>query len=74
MKRIVEFRSYKLKPGTGASFHELIANRSAELMRSWGMDVVAFGKSAEDPDAYLVPDRKVVFSEFPTALTHRRLC
>jgi hypothetical protein len=52
--RSVEFRSYKLRPGSGASFHDLVANRSVALMRDWGMDVVAFGPSAADPDAYLL--------------------
>lgn len=54
MKRLVEFRTYRLKPGTGTSFHELIAHQSANLMRSWGMDVVAAHQSMDDADAYML--------------------
>ena len=54
MKRLVEFRCYKLKPGAGNEFHLLIANRAVQLMRDCGMDVVAFGQSAQNPDDYLL--------------------
>jgi len=53
-RRSVEFRAYKLRPGSGASFHDLIANQAVALMRDWGMDVVAFGQSIADPDSYLL--------------------
>lgn len=52
MTRLVEIRSYKLKPGSGARFHELVSNQSVPILREWGMDVVAFGQSLHDPDAY----------------------
>ena len=54
MKRLVELRSYKLKPGSGARFHDLVTRRSLPLLRQWGMEVVAFGPSAHDPDSYFL--------------------
>lgn len=52
MNRLLEIRSYVLKPGSGATFHGLVSGPSAQLMRAWGMDVVAFGQSVQQPDAY----------------------
>ena len=48
MRRLVEIRSYRLKPGSEAEFHDAIVNRGLPLVRTAGMDVVAFGFSAED--------------------------
>ena len=52
MNRLVEIRTYKLKPGSGAAFHALVANQSVPLLAQWGMEVIAFGQSEHDPDAY----------------------
>ncbi|QDH69784.1 NIPSNAP family protein [Marilutibacter alkalisoli] len=52
MNRLLEIRSYKLKPGAGGDFHRLVSERSAPLHADWGIDVVAFGQSLHDPDAY----------------------
>jgi hypothetical protein len=52
MKRLVEIRSYKLKAGTGGEFHRLVSSQSMPLHAAWGMDVVAFGPSVHDADAY----------------------
>ena len=52
MSRLVEIRSYKLKPGSGATFHQLVSTKSVALHEAWGMDVVAFGQSVHDPDSY----------------------
>lgn len=54
MQRLVEIRSYKLKPGSGARFHELVVNQSMPLLRARNMEVVAFGPSLHDPDAYVL--------------------
>jgi hypothetical protein len=54
MQRLVEIRSYKLKAGSGATFHDLVVNQSMPLVRAFGMDVVAFGQSLADPDAYFL--------------------
>ena len=52
MRRIVEIRSYLLKPGSGPRFHSLVSNQSIPLLKEWGMEVVAFGQSLHNPDAY----------------------
>jgi NIPSNAP len=54
MLRLIEIRSYKLKPGSGARFHELVVNQSIPLLRAQNMEVVAFGPSLHDPDAYFL--------------------
>lgn len=52
--RVLEIRSYRLQPGSRAEFHRLMAERSAPLLRAWGMDVVRFGPSLHEPDAYFL--------------------
>jgi hypothetical protein len=54
MQRLIEIRSYRLKPGSGARFHDLVVSRSMPLLRKSGTDVVAFGQSVHDPDAYFL--------------------
>jgi hypothetical protein len=53
-KRLVEVRSYKLKPGSRAAFHAAAVSAAVPLLHKWKMDVVAFGPSAHDPDAYFL--------------------
>jgi hypothetical protein len=52
MRRVIEIRSYKLRPGAGATFHALVSQRSVPLHAAAGIDVVAYGQSLHDPDAY----------------------
>lgn len=52
MQRLVEIRSYKLKPGSGAKFDDLVVTQSMPLLRAFGTEVVAFGPSVHDEDAY----------------------
>jgi hypothetical protein len=54
MQRLVEIRSYKLKAGSGAAFHDLVVNQSMPLVRAVGMDIVKFGQSLLDPDSYFL--------------------
>ena len=54
MRRLVEIRSYKLKPGSGDRFHGLVVSQSLPLLHGFGMDVVAHGQSLHDPDAYFL--------------------
>lgn len=49
--RLVEIRTYRLKPGTRDRFHALFANEAIPLVRE-AMDVVAFGPSAHAEDGY----------------------
>ena len=52
-RRLVEVRSYKLKPGSGERFHDLVSNRSIPMLHG-KMDVVAFGPSLHEPDTYFL--------------------
>jgi hypothetical protein len=54
MSRTVEIRSYKLKPNAGPAFEQLFRERAEPMVRAYGMDVVAFGKSAHDENAYFL--------------------
>ena len=52
MTKAVEILLYTLQAGTGDEFHTIMQTLSVPLHRSAGMDVVAYGKSSHDPDAY----------------------
>ena len=54
MNHFVEFRSYKLKPGTRAEFHRLFLEEAYPLLQRWGVDVVAYGPSLHDENTYYV--------------------
>jgi hypothetical protein len=50
MSAVVEIRTYKLRPGTGAAFHRIVVEESVPMLERWG--VVAFGPSLDDDDSY----------------------
>jgi hypothetical protein len=52
MDRVVEFRSYNLKPGTRTEFHRLVVEQSIPMLARWKVDVVGFGPSPHDEDSY----------------------
>ena len=52
MPKIIEIRSYNLKPGTRSSFHDLFTRESLPMLERWKVDVVAFGPSLHDDDSY----------------------
>jgi len=52
MKKLVEIRSYNLKPGSRDEFHHLVSEESLPLLKRWGVDVVAFGPSPHDSSSY----------------------
>ena len=54
MKRLIEIRAYALKAGAAFEFHELVTTTAIPMLRAFGMDVVAFGPSAHDPDGYFL--------------------
>jgi hypothetical protein len=54
MQRLVEIRSYQLKPGAAAAFHEAFRARAVPLLHAWGTDVVAHGASPHAADAYFL--------------------
>lgn len=53
MKRLVEIRSYKLKPGETEAFHDAVVHTVMPMLRD-AMDVVAFGPSTHEPDTYFL--------------------
>jgi hypothetical protein len=54
MARAVEIRSYQLKPGRCGDFARLMETQAVPMLRRWHVDVVAFGPSAHDRDAYVL--------------------
>jgi hypothetical protein len=54
MSAVVEIRTYKLKPGSGAAFHRLVVEESLPMLERWGVEVVAFGPSLDDEDSYVL--------------------
>ena len=53
MNRLVEIRSYRLKPGSLAAFHQLVVTEVMPLLGA-AMDVVAHGPSPHEPDCYFL--------------------
>ena len=51
---VLEIRTYTLKPGSGERFHQRFERESLPLLRKWKIDVVAYGRSLHDGDAYLL--------------------
>ncbi|MEG3789069.1 NIPSNAP family protein [Lysobacter sp. CCNWLW3] len=52
MKRLIEIRSYRLKPDAAARFQEAMRARALPLLREHGMDVVAFGRSWHERESW----------------------
>lgn len=54
MTKVVETLLYTLKPGTEREFHTIMQDISIPLHEKAGMDVVAYGPSLHQADAYLL--------------------
>lgn len=52
--RVVEIINYQLMPGTGYQFHQIMKTVSAPLHHDAGLEVLAFGNSLHDEDAYFL--------------------
>lgn len=52
MKRLLEIRTYRLKPGTLDDFHRAMHERAVPMLRGKGMDVVSYGKSDHEEESY----------------------
>jgi NIPSNAP len=52
--RIVEIRSYNLKPGTRDTFHQLAERDAVPMLKRWKIDVVAYGPSLHDANSYFL--------------------
>ncbi len=50
--RVVEVRSYNLKPGTREHFHQLFLRDALPMLQRWKVDVVAYGPSLHDESSY----------------------
>ena len=52
--RLLEIRSYELKPGTQDEYDRLFREEAAPLLRRFEIDVVAVGRSTGDPNGYFL--------------------
>jgi ketosteroid isomerase-like protein len=50
--KVVEIRSYNLKPGARGRFHARFVAEALPLLERWNVDVVAYGPSLHDQDSY----------------------
>ena len=53
-QRVVEIRSYNLKPGTRDRFHQLFLKEALPMLKRWKVDVVGHGPSLHDADSYFL--------------------
>ncbi len=53
-QRYIEFRIYRLHPGTQLDFHNLVEQHSLPLLAAVGMEVVAYGPVAGLADGYML--------------------
>jgi ketosteroid isomerase-like protein len=52
--RIVEVRSYNLKPGTRDQFQALFEREALPMLKRWKVDVVGYGPSLHDKDSWFL--------------------
>jgi ketosteroid isomerase-like protein len=52
--RVVEVRSYNLKPGTRDRFHARFLRDALPMLHRWKVDVIAYGPSLHDADSYFL--------------------
>lgn len=53
-EKTLEIRSYNLKPGTRAEFHQIFMGEALPMLRRANVDVVAYGPSRHDADSYFL--------------------
>ena len=53
-RRVVEIRSYNLKPGTRDRFHQLFLKEALPMLKRWKVDVISYGPSLHDQDSYFL--------------------
>jgi quinol monooxygenase YgiN len=54
MKRLLEVRTYRLKPGTADAFHHAVRTKAVPMLKAKGMDVVAYGRSDHEEETYFL--------------------
>ena len=52
--RLLEIRSYNLKPGSRDQYHQLLVREALPLLQRQKVDVIAFGPSLHDADTYFL--------------------
>ncbi|MBC3918458.1 NIPSNAP family protein [Undibacterium sp. CY18W] len=52
MKRLIEIRTYRLKPGMAEAFHQAVHGLAVPMLKSRNMDVVAYGHSDHEEATY----------------------
>jgi hypothetical protein len=52
--RMIEIRSYNLKPGTRNQFHKLFVEQALPMLERWKVEVVSYGPSLHDEDSYFL--------------------
>src|SRR5262250_3287112 len=52
--RVIEIRSYNLRPGTRNQFHKLFLEQALPLLKKWNVEVVTYGPSIHDSDSYFL--------------------
>jgi hypothetical protein len=53
-EKIIEIRSYNLKPGACEIFHKLFTEQSLPMLKRWNVEVVTFGPSLHGEDSYFL--------------------
>jgi hypothetical protein len=54
MPRLLEIRTYRLKPGTIDAFHNAVHTKAVPMLLAKGMDVVAYGRSDHEEETYFL--------------------
>ncbi len=54
MPRLLEIRTYRLNPGELDAFHHAVHTKAVPLLKSKGMDVVAYGRSDHEEETYFL--------------------
>ncbi|MGH8778513.1 NIPSNAP family protein [Paraburkholderia sp.] len=52
MNRLLEVRTYRLKPGALDAFHTVMQHQAVPMLRARGMDVVCHGRSDHESESY----------------------
>ena len=52
--RVLEIRTYALRPGTRGEYHRIFQERALPLLRAYGIRVVRAGPCLEDENSYVL--------------------
>ncbi|MFZ6873423.1 NIPSNAP family protein [Undibacterium sp. Di27W] len=54
MKRLIEIRTYRLKPGVADAFHHAMHSLAVPMLKKWDTDVVAYGHTDHEEATYFL--------------------